>query len=316
MHDLVLFAVPFFIVFLVLEAVSFKIAKAEEGVVGYERRDTATSLTMGLGSVVIGAVWALVVIVFYAALYTISPLRMPTDQVWPWVLLFFLDDLAFYAYHRISHEVRVFWASHVVHHSSQHYNLSTALRQPWVPITAVPFWAPLALLGYQPWMIFAMQSVSLIYQFFLHTERIHRLPRPIELIFNTPSHHRVHHGTNDLYLDRNYGGMLIIWDRIFGSFEPEDEKAVYGLTTNIETFNPVRVAFHEYVAVWHDVRGARGLRNKLGYLFGGPGWRPGDKDRGLAGAQARAASSGPKVAAWKKQGAAEPGERGPAAGTS
>jgi sterol desaturase/sphingolipid hydroxylase (fatty acid hydroxylase superfamily) len=232
------------------------------------------------------------------------------------VLLFFLDDLAFYAYHRISHEVRVFWASHVVHHSSQHYNLSTALRQPWVPITAVPFWAPLALLGYQPWMIFAMQSVSLIYQFFLHTERIKRFPKPIEFIFNTPSHHRVHHGTNDLYLDRNYGGMLIIWDRIFGSFEPEDERAVYGLTTNIETFNPVRVAFHEYVAVWHDVRGARGLRNKLGYLFGGPGWRPGDKDRGLAGAQARAASSGPKAAAWKKQGAAEPGERGPAAGTS
>ena len=316
MHDLVLFAVPFFIVFLVLEAVSFKIAKAEEGVVGYERRDTATSLTMGVGSVVIGAVWALVVIVFYAALYTISPLRMPTDQVWPWVLLFFLDDLAFYAYHRISHEVRVFWASHVVHHSSQHYNLSTALRQPWVPITAVPFWAPLALLGYQPWMIFAMQSVSLIYQFFLHTERIKRFPKPIEFIFNTPSHHRVHHGTNDLYLDRNYGGMLIIWDRMFGSFEPEDERAVYGLTTNIETFNPVRVAFHEYVAVWHDFRSAHGVRNKLGHLFGGPGWRPGDKDRGLAGAQARAASSGPKAAAWKKQGAAEPGERGPAAGTS
>ena len=137
MHDLVLFAVPFFIVFLALEAVSFKIAKAEDGIVGYERRDTATSLTMGLGSVVIGAVWALVVIVFYAALYTISPLRMPTDQVWPWVLLFFLDDLAFYAYHRISHEVRVFWTS--PDHQIRHYTTKATTVHPSplrIPFTA------------------------------------------------------------------------------------------------------------------------------------------------------------------------------------
>ena len=300
MHDLVLYAVPAFVFFLGLEIISFKVAGHDEDMVGYEGRDTATSLSMGAGSVVIGAVWGLFVIVVYAALYTVSPLRMPTGEVWPWLLLFLLDDVAYYAYHRISHEVRVFWASHVVHHSSRHYNLSTALRQTWIPMTALPFWAPLALLGYKPWMIFTMQSVSLIYQFGLHTERIHRFPRPIEFLFNTPSHHRVHHGTNDLYLDRNYAGILIIWDRMFGTFEPEGEHVVYGLTKNIDTYNPVRVAFQEYAAVWRDVRHARGLHDKLGHLFGGPGWRPGDTDRGLISTQARAARERPRVAAWDR----------------
>ncbi len=299
MHDLVLYAVPAFVFFLVLEIVSFRIAGHDEDMAGYEPRDTATSLTMGAGSVVIGAVWGFAVIVVYAALYTVSPLRMPAGEAWPWVLLFLLDDLAYYWYHRISHEVRVFWASHVVHHSSRHYNLSTALRQTWIPMTALPFWAPLALLGYRPWMIFTMQSVSLIYQFWLHTERIRRFPRPIEFLFNTPSHHRVHHGTNDRYLDRNYGGILIIWDRLFGTFEPESEHAVYGLTKNIGTYNPVRVAFHEYAAVWRDVRRAHGLHDKLGHLFGGPGWQPGDRDRGLASVRA-AAGDGPRVAAWER----------------
>ena len=130
----------------------------------------------------------------------------------------------------VSHEARVFWASHVVHHSSEHYNLSTALRQTWVPMTYLPFWLPLPLLGFPPWMVLLAQSWRLIYQFGLHTERIGRLPRPIEFVFNTPSHHRVHHGSNEVYLDRNYGGILIIWDRMFGTFEPErdDDRPRYG----------------------------------------------------------------------------------------
>lgn len=278
MHDLVLYAVPFFAVFLALEYLSFRVAAHEERqLVGYEHRDTATSLTMGAGSVVIGAVWGFAVIVLYAALYTIAPLRMPADQWWTYVLLFLADDFAYYWYHRVSHEVRVFWASHVVHHSSRHYNLSTALRQTWVPMTQLPFWAFLALLGFQPWMIFGMQSVSLIYQFGLHTERIDRFPRPIEFLFNTPSHHRCHHGVNEQYLDRNYGGILIVWDRLFGTFEREDERVVYGLTTNIETHNPVKVAFHEYAALWQDVRGANTLGDRVGFLLHGPGWSPGGR---------------------------------------
>ena len=173
------------------------------------------------------------------------------------MLLFFLDDFAYYWFHRISHEVRLFWASHVVHHSSQYFNLSTALRQTWVPMTYFPFWMPIALLGYPPYMILTMQAVSLMYQFWIHTERIGKLPRPIEFVFNTPSHHRVHHGANDIYLDRNYGGILIIWDRLFGTFQGEEEQVRYGLTKNIHTFRPFRVAFHEYQAMWRDVRGGR-----------------------------------------------------------
>ena len=276
MHDIVLYAAPAFLFLLVCEWVSFRIASHESrDLVGFEAKDTATSLSMGAGSVVIGAVWGIAVIFLYAGLYAITPLRMPTDAWWTYVLLFLADDLAYYWYHRVSHEVRVFWASHVVHHSSTHYNLSTALRQSWVPMTQLPFWALLALLGFPPWMIFLQQSVSLIYQFGLHTEKIDRLPRPVEYVMNTPSHHRVHHGANEQYLDRNYGGILIIWDRIFGTFIPEEERVVYGLTKNIETHHPVRVAFHEYGALWSDVRGAHTWRDRFGHMLHGPGWTPG-----------------------------------------
>jgi sterol desaturase/sphingolipid hydroxylase (fatty acid hydroxylase superfamily) len=172
--------------------------------------------------------------------------------------------------------VRVFWASHVVHHSSEHYNLSTALRQTWVPMTAFPFWIPLALIGIPPWMIILEQAISLTYQFFIHTERVGTLPRPIELVLNTPSHHRAHHGANTIYLDRNYGGIMIVWDRLFGTFQRETERVRYGLTTNLATHNPLQVATHEYVAIARNVRRATGVREALGYMFRGPGWRPGE----------------------------------------
>jgi sterol desaturase/sphingolipid hydroxylase (fatty acid hydroxylase superfamily) len=159
-----------------------------------------------------------------------------------------------------------------VHHSSQHYNLSTALRQTWVPMTYLPFWLPLAVAGFKPWMIMLEQAISLFFQFFLHTERVRRLPAPIEAVFNTPSHHRVHHGANDIYLDRNYGGILIIWDRLFGTFQPETVPVRYGLTKNISTHNPVRVALHEYFAIWHEAVRAPRWRDKLAVAFRGPGW--------------------------------------------
>ena len=240
MAELILYAIPAFVLLLAVELFSFRLA-ADEDLVGYESRDTRTSLTMGGGNVVINAVWKLVVVVVYAGLYELTPLRMPADEWWTYLLLFFADDFSYYWFHRIHHEVRVFWASHVVHHSSQHYNLSTALRQTWTPMTALPFWAGLALLGFAPWMILTQQAISLIYQFWIHTERIRRLPAPVEFVFNTPSHHRVHHGANEIYLDRNYGGILIIWDRLFGTFQGETERVRYGLTKNIRSFKPTRV---------------------------------------------------------------------------
>ncbi|MFI7437270.1 sterol desaturase family protein [Micromonospora haikouensis] len=269
----VLYAVPAFLLLVVVEALSYRFAPDDDER-GYELRDTATSLTMGAGSQVIGFPWKLLTIGLYAGLWTVAPVQLSPASVWTWVLLFLADDLAYYWFHRTHHEVRLFWASHVVHHSSRFYNLSTALRQSWTPMTSLPFWLPLALLGIPPWMIFLQQSVSLLYQFFLHTERIRMLPRPIEWVFNTPSHHRVHHGVNAEYLDRNYGGILIVWDRLFGTFEPERAPARYGLTTNIGTYNPLRVATHEYAAIWADVRAAASWRHRLGHLFRRPGWRP------------------------------------------
>nr|WP_199835379.1 sterol desaturase family protein [Streptomyces sp. JHA19] len=269
----VVYAIPAFVLLVAVEALSYRFLPDDDER-GYEVRDTATSMSMGAGSQVIALPWKAVVIVAYAALYSVAPWQLSPGSVWTWVLLFFAEDLAYYAFHRAHHRVRLLWASHVVHHSSVRFNLSTALRQSWTPMSGLPFWMPLALLGIPPWMILLQQSISLIYQFFLHTERVDRLWRPIEFVFNTPSHHRVHHGSNNVYLDRNYGGILIIWDRLFGTFQPEGERVVYGLTKNIDTYNPLRVAFHEYTATWHDIRTATRWRDRAGYAFGPPGWAP------------------------------------------
>jgi sterol desaturase/sphingolipid hydroxylase (fatty acid hydroxylase superfamily) len=276
MAEVLYYAIPFFVLLLIVEAASFRYARDEEDeLIGYDLNDTRTSLTLGVGNVAINVVWKFAVVAAYVALYELTPLRLDPGDWWVWVLLFFADDFSYYWFHRISHESRVFWASHVVHHSSQHYNLSTALRQTWVPMTYFPFWLALPLLGFPVWMVLLAQAWSLIYQFWIHTERITRLPRWVEGIFNTPSHHRVHHGSNHQYLDKNYAGILIVWDRLFGSFEAEGERVRYGLTTNIATFNPVRVATHEFAAIWNDVRRAASWRDRFGHLFRGPGWAPG-----------------------------------------
>lgn len=277
MAEVLYYAIPFFILLLVVEFISYRhLGDEDEDLIGYDLVDTRTSLTMGIGNVLINVAWKFVVVLAYTVLYELSPLKLSPSDWWVWVLLFFADDFAYYWFHRVSHESRVFWASHVVHHSSQHYNLSTALRQTWVPMTYFPFWLPLAMVGFPPWMILLAQSWSLIYQFWIHTERVHRLPRPLEAVLNTPSHHRVHHGSNQQYLDKNYGGILIIWDRIFGTYEPEGERVRYGLTKNLETHNPFRVAFHEYVALWHDIRRSPNWRDRIGLVFHGPGWQPDD----------------------------------------
>ena len=282
MVEVIYYAIPVFALLLVVELLSFVYGR-DEDLVGYEARDTRTSLVMGVGNVAVSAIWQLVVLVAYAGLYELTPLRMPADEWWTYALLFFAEDFCHYWSHRVHHKVRVCWASNVVHHSSEHYNLSTALRQPWTPMTALPFWAPLALLGFAPWMIFLELSISLIYQFWIHTERVKKMPRWFEFFFNTPSHHRVHHGSNEVYLDRNYGGILIVWDRLFGTFQGETERARYGLTQNIRSFKPTRVAFHEFVAIAHDVRHAKTWRERCGYLFRRPGWSPDGTGGGTRG---------------------------------
>ncbi|WP_456377411.1 sterol desaturase family protein, partial [Lutibacter sp.] len=196
---------------------------------------------------------------------------------WAWLLVFVGQDFFYYWFHRISHESRFFWASHVVHHSSQKYNLSTALRQTWTgSFFGFIFYLALPLLGFHPLMIFTQMSISLLYQYWIHTELIHKMPRWFEAVFNTPSHHRVHHGSNPLYLDRNHAGILIIWDKLFGTFQPEleDEKVVYGLTSNINSFNPITIAFHEWVAIFKDVLTSKtSVANRIKYFIKPPGWK-------------------------------------------
>jgi len=166
----------------------------------------------------------------------------------------------------------VLWGCHVNHHSSRYFNLSTALRQPLLtPLTAPVFWAPLPLIGFPPWMVLTAQAWSLLYQFWIHTEAIDRLG-PLEWFMNTPSHHRVHHGKNVAYLDKNHAGIFILWDRLFGTFAPEAEPVIYGLTTDIQTFHPLRIAFHELAAIGRDLRHARTLWAMLGHAFAPPGW--------------------------------------------
>ena len=240
----------------------------------YEARDTLTSLAMGLGSTVAGALSAGAIVVMATWLHAHRVADIPYAW-WAWPLSFVLDDFNYYLFHRSAHRVRWFWAAHVNHHSSQHYNLSTALRQSWTGFLSISFvfrlW-PL-LLGFPVPMLLFVGALNLIYQFWIHTEVIDRCPRWIEAVMNTPSHHRVHHAVNPVYLDRNYAGVFIVWDRLFGSFAPEraDERCRYGIVRQLGSFGLVHAVFHEWGAMLRDLWRAP-WPSKLGYLAGPPGW--------------------------------------------
>ncbi len=276
LHDPVVFAIPVFAVFIAIELVSLRFLDDDgaPGGAGYELRDTRTNLIMGFGSLLVNGAARVAALVGYAALYVLTPLRLDAHRWYTWVITLLVVDLVWYSYHRASHRVRLMWAAHQAHHNSRRFNLSTAVRQKWNPWFELLFWVPLPLLGIPPWLIFTAFSVNLIFQFFVHTERVDRLPRWAEFVFNTPSHHRVHHASDADYLDKNYGGILIVWDRLFGSYAEETHRPTYGLTTNIDSFNPFRLQYHEYAAIVRDVRRSGSWRERLGYLVGPPGWHP------------------------------------------
>lgn len=288
LRDPVVFAIPFFVAFMLLELLSQRFLDDDErGAGGYERRDTRTNILMGLGSLVVNGTARVAALLGYGALYVLTPLRLDAHRWYTWVFALLVVDLLFYAEHRAAHRVRILWAAHQAHHNSQRFNLSTAVRQKWNPWWELLVWVPLPLLGLPPWMIFTSFSINLIFQFFVHTERIDRMWPPIEYVFNTPSHHRVHHASDREYLDRNYAGMLIVWDRLFGTFTPERQRPTYGLTKNIDSHNPFRLQYHEYAAIWRDVRAATSWRERLGYLFAPPGWQPvstSEREVGASGA--------------------------------
>lgn len=263
-------AVPLFVVLVLGEMWLSRI----KGRHRYEPRDTMTSLMLGLGSTVAGLLTGGLVV---AMAFEITPYRLFDIgwAWWAWPLCFVLDDLAYYWFHRTAHRVRWFWASHVIHHGSQHYNLSTALRQTWTGFVSLGFIfrLPLFLIGFEPGMVFFCAGLNLVYQFWIHTEAIGRMPRWFEAVMNTPSHHRVHHGTNPRYLDANYAGVFIIWDRMFGTFtsEVDEEPVRYGLVKQLGSFNILWAATHEWVGIARDVWSVP-WRYKLGYIVMPPGW--------------------------------------------
>ncbi len=269
--NLIAYAIPFFIATVILELFLTVKIKLED----YEYRDAGTSILMGLGNVLIGLFTKAIVLSLFYLMYNFYHLFDIPFVWWSWAIILFADDFCYYWFHRVSHESRIFWASHVVHHSSQKYNLSTALRQTWTgSFYSFVFWVPLIFIGFHPVMVLVQMSISLIYQYWIHTELIMKLPKFIEAIFNTPSHHRVHHASNPQYLDRNYAGIFIIWDRMFGTFELEREKPIYGLVKNIETYNPVKVAFLEWYGMLKDFFTSKtSLVNRLKYLIKPPGWK-------------------------------------------
>jgi len=275
MKNPVTYAVPFFLLTIAIELAALKWLDHDEDVTGYLREDTRTSLLMGLGSLFFLTALKVGTFFVYTAIYVhAAQWQLPTDTWWYWVALLLVMDLSYYFQHRFVHRVRIGWAAHQAHHSSEYMNFGTALRQKWNPWFEFFFWLPLPLLGFAPWTIYVAFSFSLIYQFFVHTELVGKLPRPVELVFNTPSHHRVHHGSDPEYLDRNYAGILIVWDRLFGTFTEEKQRPTYGLTKPVGTYNLIKLQYGDYATMVRQVREADRLRHKLGYLFGPPGWEP------------------------------------------
>lgn len=264
------YAIPGFVLLIVLELLASAWMKKDQ----YDVKDTASSISLGLGNVFVGlfvkgVILSLMLLIYQYRLFDIEL------AWWSWGVLFLAEDFSYYWFHRISHSSRYFWASHVVHHTSERYNLAAALRQTWTGDLsgAALFWFWLPLIGFHPLMVMTMQAISLLYQFWIHTELITKFPRWFEFIFNTPSHHRVHHASDPKYLDRNHAGILIIWDRMFGTFVQEEERPTYGLTKNVNTFNPVKIAFHEWKQIYRDVTQPDiTLSDRWNYLFAPPGW--------------------------------------------
>lgn len=271
--DVLAWAVPFFVITVVLEWALVRRGRAKGR---YEWRDAITSMTMGLGNMVTDLLFGFIslgILVFFWQ-FRLFDLGVSLPVI---LLALVAQDFVYYWKHRASHRIRWLWSAHVVHHSSQHYNLSTALRQPWTSNFTgyVLMSSPLILIGFHPMLIIFVGAINLLYQYWIHTEAIRKMPRGFEFIFNTPSHHRVHHSTHPTHLDMNYAGIFIVWDRIFGTFieERDDEAMTYGLVKNVETYNPIKIAFAEWLGIFRDaLRPGLTLRQRIGYVFAPPGY--------------------------------------------
>jgi len=235
----------------------------------YNTKDFLASLSIGLGNLVLNGFMKLGMFAVFLFFYNIAPFKIPHTW-WSYVLCLIVLDFCRYWAHRIAHEQRFWWSTHVVHHSSEHYNLSVSFRLSWTQNLKIIFFLPVILMGFHPLVFFIVHQVEVLYQFWIHTELIRKLPAPIEYVFTTPSHHRVHHSVNERYIDKNYGSTFIIWDRMFGTFQEEDEPAKYGITKPVNSYNPFVLVFHEWAEVVKDLVKARSLKEMYQILFGSP----------------------------------------------
>lgn len=235
----------------------------------YDGKDFLAATTIGLVNVGISAL--IKVVLFGAILFfwNLVPWKIPPTW-WSFIPCFICLDFVRYWAHRIAHENRFWWATHVTHHNSQKYNFSVSFRLSWTQHIKFIFFVPIALFGFDPFVFFICHQVAVLYQFWIHTEYIGKLPAPIEYIFTTPSHHRVHHASDERYLDKNYGSTFIIWDRMFGTFMEEDGRPTYGITKPVKSYNPVYLVFHEWIDIFKDLRSARSFKEGYRILFSPP----------------------------------------------
>lgn len=241
----------------------------------YRLSDAISNISCGIGQQISGIVFKTAIFFGYFWLYENARLfTIPSNWFW-WIVLFIGVDFCYYWFHRMGHEVNSIWATHVVHHQSEDYNLSVALRQSWFQsFFSSLFYLPLAILGFDPLVTITVIAVNTLYQFWIHTELIKKMGW-FEYVFNTPSHHRVHHGSNPKYIDKNHGGTLIIWDRIFGTFQKEEEKVVYGITTPLNSWNPLWANLHYWKEIFETAHQAKSIIDKLRVFVALPGWKPG-----------------------------------------
>jgi len=238
----------------------------------YKRSDTLCTVGLLLGNIIVAFAIKGIVLAFHIYLYQFRAFDFVNQiPIWAlWIITFISIDLVFYVYHRMSHRIRFLWAIHLSHHSSEEMNFAVSFRQAWFgPISKIPFFMILPLLGFDPTIIAVAGVISTLWGIVGHTQVIGKLG-PLELIFNTPSHHRVHHGSNKQYIDKNYGNLLIIWDRMFGTFEPEGEEVKFGLVNNVNTFNPVKVTFIAWMSIIEDLKKKNSFFEAIKVIFGPP----------------------------------------------
>ena len=269
--DYIATAIPAFFVLIAAELLVLR----HRGLLHYYRfADSVTNLACGIGQQVTGIFIKGAIIAVYAACASLRGDLLPAGSAWTWLVAFVGVDLGYYWWHRASHRINLLWAAHVVHHQSEEFNLSVALRQAWfTSVTSLPFYLPLALLGVPPLVFATTLAFSTLYQFWIHTRLLPRLGA-FGWLFNEPSHHRVHHACNGKYLDRNYGATLIVWDRLFGTFMDEEEEPAYGTVKPFRSWNPIWANFEHFGRLVRQSRAAPHIAQKLSLWLRPPGWCP------------------------------------------